>query len=151
MDAPVLAQQDILGSWHLVSVALTGPQASTQAAPFGGSPTGILHYLGDGRMAVMIQHSHRPAIAGGRKGGSEAEWAQAARSFTAYAGRYSVKPGVIIHHVELNSFPNEIGFAYSRMARLVQGCLVLETPPDLPADQRAMRLVWRRLTDSLVI
>jgi len=30
------------------------------------------------------------------------------------------------------------------LARLEHGHLLLETPPDLPADQRPMRLVWKK-------
>lgn len=139
-----LEQSDLLGSWRLVRVELTGENATSGPAPFGEQPQGILHYLPDGRMAVMIQSSDRAPIPGGRRGGSDAEWRQAARSFTAYAGTYSILPGRIVHHVEMNSFPNDQGVDYHRIARLEDHSLLLETPPDLPADQRHMRLVWSR-------
>ena len=135
---------DIIGSWELVGVDLIGEMVEGQPLPFGGSPQGVLHYLPDGRMAVMIQQAERPPIPEGRKGGTDAQWRSAAVSFTAYAGTYSFSPGRIVHHVEFNSFPNEVGVDYVRIARLEAGCLILETPPELPADQRAMRLVWRR-------
>jgi len=137
-------KSDLLGSWQLASVELTGEDAANGPAPFGGRPEGTLHYLADGRMAVIIQSADRPPIPGGRRGGSNAEWRQAARSFTAYAGTYSILPGRIVHHVEMNSFPNDQGVDYVRIAHLVNQCLWLETPPDLPADQRPMRLVWKR-------
>ena len=139
-----LEQADLLGSWQLASVELTGEDAASGPAPFGGRPQGTLHYLQDGRMAVIIQNSDRPPVPGGRRGGTDAEWRQAARSFMAYAGAYSILPGKIVHHVEMNSFPNDQGVDYVRIAHLVNQCLLLETPPELPADQRHMRLVWKR-------
>ena len=50
-------KSDLLGSWQLASVELTGEDAVNAPAPFGGYPEGILHYLADGRMAVIIQAS----------------------------------------------------------------------------------------------
>lgn len=138
-----MEQEDLVGSWQLVSIELT-KDADTGPPPFGGDARGMLHYLPDGRMAVMIYNGARPAIAGGRHGGSDAEWRSAARSFTAYAGRYTILPDMIVHHVDINSYPNDVGVDYVRIARLEAGSLVLETPTDLPPDQRAMRLVWHR-------
>ncbi len=143
-----LERGDLLGSWQLVRVELTGEDAASGPAPFGDRPQGILHYLPDGRMAVMIQSSDRAPIPGGRRGGSDAEWRQAARSFTAYAGTFSILPGRIVHHVEMNSFPNDQGLDYARIARLEKQCLLLETPPELPTDQRQMRLVWKRCSGA---
>lgn len=139
-----LAPSTIIGSWDLVSVELLGDNIEGQPQPFGGNPQGILHYLPDGRMAAMIQHASRPAIPGGRQGGTDAQWRSAARSFTAYAGRYTILPGQIVHHVDFNSFPNDVGIDYLRIVHFENGSLILETPRDLP-DQRAMRLVWRAL------
>ncbi len=143
-----LESADLLGSWQLVSAVLTGDDAASGPAPFGGKPQGVLHYLPDGRMAVIIQSADRPPIPGGRRGGSDGDWRQAARSFTAYAGRYTILPGKIVHHVEMNSFPNDQGVDYVRIAHLVNQCLWLETPPDLPADQRPMRLGWKRFSSD---
>ena len=144
MEGPVTGAGEVLGSWELVRVELIGKPSEGQPLPFGGDPHGVLHYLPDGRMAVLIQEARRPQIAGGRHGGSDAEWREAARKFTAYAGRYSIVPGRIVHHVEFNSFPNEVGVDYPRIACMEGGCLIVETPPDLSADQRQMRLVWQR-------
>lgn len=113
-------------------------------APFGRRPSGMLHYLPNGCMAVLIAHEQRPVIAGGRIGATDAERLAAARTFTAYGGRYDVEEDRVVHHVAINSFPNDVGVDYPRIARLDGDRLFLATPPDLPADQRPMRLVWRR-------
>lgn len=136
---------DLIGSWRLEGVELVGDNAAKGPPAFGGNPQGILHYLPDGRMAVLIQNAERAPIEGGRRGGSDAEWRRAARTFTAYAGSWTVEPGRVVHHVEFNSFPNDVGVDYIRIARIEGDLLHLETPSDLPADQRPMRLVWKRL------
>ena len=134
----------LLGSWQLAGIELTREDAGSGPPPFGEHPQGILHYLPDSRMAVFIQSGDRPPITGGRIGGSDAQWRSAARSFTAYAGTYTLHSGAVVHHVEMNSFPNDVGVDYRRLARLEGNRLILETPPDLPADQRPMRLIWTR-------
>jgi len=139
-----MRREDLIGSWRLEGVELVGEDASAGPPPFGGSPQGILHYLPDGRMAVMIQNLDRPPIEGGRRGGSDAEWRRAARSFTAYAGGWTLEPGRVVHHVDFNNFPNDVGVDYVRIARIEGDILHLETPAELPADQRPMRLVWKR-------
>ena len=136
--------QDLIGSWDLVSIDLIGPDAEGQAAPFGGNPSGILHYMPDGRMVAILQNATRKPIPGGRQGGTDAEWRRAARSFTAYAGNWEVLPDHIVHHVDFNSFPNDVGTDYIRFGRFEDGLLVLETPLDGPADTRPMRLFWKR-------
>ncbi len=140
-----VAPEDILGSWTLVRIEAMGPDAERQPPPFGGRPEGLLHYLPDGRMVAIVQQGGRESIAGGRKGGTDAEWKGAARSFTAYAGPYEIMPDHIVHHVEFNSFPNDVGSDYIRYARIEGGFLVLETPLDPGPDQRPMRLFWKRL------
>ena len=137
-------RDELIGSWRLEGVEVVGEDAGAGPAPFGGNPEGILHYLPDGRMAVLIQNSDRAPIEGGRRGGSDVEWRRAARTFTAYAGSWTLEPGRVVHHVDFNSFPNDVGVDYIRIAHIDGDHLYLETPTELPADQRPMRLVWRR-------
>ncbi len=148
MQGTIMQASDLLGSWTLVHVEPLGPQAPGAPPPFGGQPRGVLHYLADGRMAVMIEVAGRKRVEGGRHGGTDAEWRRAAKSFTAYAGTYELAPGQVIHHVDFNSYPNDVGTDYVRTARIEGERLTLETPLDLPPDQRAMRLVWQRLESA---
>ena len=139
-----VSQEDLLGSWSLVRIELLDP-ADNGPPPYGGKPEGLLHYLPDGRMVAIIHQAGRAHIPGGRKGGTDAEWKRAARSFTAYAGPYEIKADHIVHHVEFNAFPNDVGTDYIRHAHFEDGMLVLETPLDPGPDQRAMRLFWKRM------
>jgi hypothetical protein len=137
-------QEDLLGSWTLVRIELLDP-ADTGPPPFGGKPEGVLHYLPDGRMVAILHQAGRADIPGGRKGGTDQEWKRAARSFTAYAGPYEIMSDHVVHHVEFNAFPNDVGTDYIRYARIEDGMLVLETPLDPGPDQRPMRLFWKRM------
>lgn len=138
------ARDDLIGSWMLDSAVLLRDGQPTGDTPFGAKPTGVLHYLPDGRVAVLLAHDGRQPMAGDRLSASDAERAAAARSFTAYAGSFDVEGDRVIHHVDINSHPNDVGVDYPRIATLAGDRLTLATPPDLPADQRAMQLVWRR-------
>lgn len=136
--------RDLIGSWDLVRIDLIGPGAEGLPPAFGGNPEGILHYMPDGRMVAIIQNGGRKPIEGGRRGGSDADWRRAAKSFTAYAGGWELQPDRIVHHVDFNSFPNDVGVDYIRFGHFEGGQLVLETPLDGPPDSRPMRLFWKR-------
>jgi hypothetical protein len=63
-------------------------------------------------------------------------------------GSWSLLPGKIVRHVAMNSFSNDHRVDHAHIAHLVNQCLWLETPADLPADQRPMRLVWKRFSSD---
>ena len=139
-----VAAAELIGSWDLVRIDLIGPGAESLPPAFGGHPEGVLHYMPDGRMVAIIQNAGRGPIPGGRRGGTDADWRLAAKSFTAYAGNWEVTADHIVHHVDFNSFPNDVGVDYIRFARFDGDLLVLETPIDGPPDSRPMRLFWKR-------
>ena len=136
---------DLIGSWRLERAELLRDGLPSGILPFGERPDGVIHYLPDGRMAVLIAHDDRPEMHGGRAAADDAEWAKAARSFTGYAGTFDLMGERVVHHVDINSLQSEVGADYVRLATLDGDRLTLTTPPELPADQRAMRLTWRRL------
>jgi Lipocalin-like domain len=94
---------------------------------------------------VLIAHGGRTPFANRRLAATDAETLHAARTFTAYAGTFDVKGHRIVHHVEMNSYPNDVGVDYPRVARIDGDVLELATPPELPPGQRPMRLSWRRI------
>lgn len=139
-----MTDADLIGSWDLVRIDLIGPGAESLPPAFGGHPQGVLHYMADGRMVAIIQGAGRAPMPGGRRGASDADWRRAGKSFTAYAGSWDLVGDRVVHHVDFNSFPNDVGVDYIRFARMEGDLLVLETPIDGPPDSRPMRLFWRR-------
>ena len=137
----MVAEADLIGSWTLVGIELLGPGAESQPPPFGGKAQGVLHYVPGGRMIAIVQEAGRPRIEGGAEGAGK----RATGAFSAYAGTYEIVDDHLVHHVEFNSFPNDIGVDYIRYPRFEGGLLVLETPLDPGPNARPMRLRWKRM------
>ena len=64
--APAAAQQacenNIVGTWRLVSAVSRGPGGLQENAPYGRSPSGMLIYTADGHMSVMISYGDRKPL-----------------------------------------------------------------------------------------
>jgi hypothetical protein len=114
--------------------------------PFGRDPQGYLIYTADGYMsAVLTPVARLPFAAGDILRGTGAEQARAAATCIAYAGRYMVQEGRVLHHVETSLFPNWVGGAQERRYELNGDRLPLSTAPLLQDGQeRCALLVWER-------
>lgn len=138
----------LLGSWKLVSARTQIHGETVNETPFGQAPNGVIHYMDDGRMAVIIAYGGRPQLSNDRRNLSDTERLQAANTFMAYAGTFDVGPDRVIHHVDLNSYPNDEGVDYVRLARIEGDRLVLGTEPgDLP-DSETLEITWRRMSPT---
>ncbi|MBP7336559.1 lipocalin-like domain-containing protein [Niveispirillum sp.] len=145
----MVTQHDILGCWQLHAAmeqrgGCTGPNPN-----YGSRPNGFLYYLPDGRVAVTIANDGRKPLSGtNRRMAPAEELAEAARTFDAYAGRFTLlAPDRIVHHVEVSSCQNEVGTDLVRQLSLNGDLLRLEPPPFHENDQTIIRwLVWRRLS-----
>jgi hypothetical protein len=133
---------DVVGTWHLVSVSAEGRPA------FGARPTGRLVYTAEGTVAAFISHGGRAQLSrDDRMGAPEQERAAAFASFLAYAGRYTVGDGCLVHHVEIASVENWVGRDLVRFAELDGPRLTLRTPPLVVGGrERVTELVWERAT-----
>lgn len=136
---------DLVGTWSLVAVsATTGDWAD--AEPFGTSPHGTLIYTASGRMAALVSYGERTALSGDRVSAPVDERAAAFSTFFAYAGRYSVADGRVIHHVELASVENWVGTDLVRTVERDGARLTLRTPPvSVGGEDRVTDLTWQRL------
>jgi hypothetical protein len=139
----------LLGTWQLSHSYETLNGNIVNTKPLGEKPTGFIHYLDDNRMAALIaQDGRKPISNNTRRNGSEAELAEMARTFDAYAGPYTIRDeNTVVHHLEISSFQNDLGADYVRGVKLENGELSL-SPPDVetPEGVRGMVLVWRRLS-----
>jgi hypothetical protein len=97
----------------------------------GEGANGCIHYLPDGRMAVLIQYGACPPLPAAPAQASDAELAAAARRFYAYAGPFTIEGDRVIHHLDTCSNPNDVGADYVRTVALDGDRLTLGTPPEL--------------------
>jgi len=142
------AQNQLIGSWRLVSFELEGTDGSI-SHPYGEDLTGYLFYNEDGYMSSAF-------MSAGRAGEDGADLAQAATrngydQFMAYCGGFSVEGDKIRHRVEVSSLEVWIGTIQERWFKLDGDRLELLTAPlSVGSDAPVGRLVWERTTQALL-
>jgi hypothetical protein len=147
MTGTKIEPEMILGSWKLVKAFETLDGRPSRLDPLGANPTGYVHYLADGRMAVLIAHDGRKPLSGSRYAAPEPELAEAARTFTGYGGTFTCGLDEVVHHLDISSYENDNHTDYVRAATFdADGLLTLATPQvPTPNGLRSMSLVWQRL------
>lgn len=144
----MLQAERLIGTWTLEAFEVHRPGAEI-LHPMGADALGRLSYGADGRMTAMLSRSDRSALsvprleAYGRA--PVEEKADAFDSFMAYAGRYSLEDGAVVHHVELASVPNIVGAHQRREANFEGETLVLRYTVTSSRGTRTNILRWRRL------
>jgi hypothetical protein len=116
------AQDQLVGTWMLVSVYIEGPDGSRFDA-FGANPTGILIMDGNGRISVQFIGSDLPKFASNdRLEGTPEENKAVIKGMLCYFGTYSVSD--VDHslniHIEGSSFPNWTGADQKRFLTLTE-------------------------------
>lgn len=139
----------LLGSWELVEYTQI-PATGRVRHPLGEDAAGSLIYTPEHRMAVNIMRTGRAAWASANPGaGTEAETADAAAGYIAYAGGFTTDEAAsaVEHHVDVSLFPNWIGVTQRRLVDLQGDELVLEAPAltDAAGNSVTPRLRWRRM------
>lgn len=129
-----MQENPLVGTWLLRSAELRSAHEMTH--PWGPDATGQLIHSADGYMSVIITAARRPQFAtSDLRGGGNEELAQAARTCTAYAGRYERCGDTVVHHVEASLFPNWVGTDQVRRFDFVGGQVRLRTPPTVIRDR----------------
>jgi Lipocalin-like domain len=120
----------ILGTWKLVSASSSSSDGERSDTPFGVGPTGFLTYNPDGRMSVLISHGGRKLLSPSVSNPPTTEaQADAFRTFVAYAGRYTLQSGEVVHHVEISFMQDWVGTDQIRTIKIEGDRLALATPP----------------------
>jgi hypothetical protein len=143
-----LTADELIGTWRLRSwknVASDG----TAVDPLGANPVGYIFYNRDGYMSVEIMAADRaPYQQPDAFGGTPEERAEAISTYLSYSGPFQVMldQDVVIHHIEVCSYPNWIGNAQVRAAKLDGDLLTLSTKPmTFQGVERRAELVWERV------
>jgi hypothetical protein len=143
-----LDAEDLIGTWRLRSWKNVASDGSA-VDPLGEKPVGYIFYNHDGYMSVEIMARHRaPYHDPDAFGGTLEERAEAIGSYLSYCGPFEVLPDrdTVIHHIEVCSYPNWIGNAQVRFAKLEGELLTLSTKPmTFQGVERTAELVWERV------
>jgi hypothetical protein len=139
----------LLGAWTLVSYETRTIDGTDVTYPFGPDPQGTVLYTADGFMSAQVM---RPRPARFEKDdlhqAADSERALAAEGYVAYSGPFSVSEDghVVTHHVSVSLFPNWLGQAQSRVAKIDGSRLELApTEPILVnGELREAHLIWQR-------
>jgi hypothetical protein len=115
----------------------------------GEKPVGYIFYNRDGFMSVEIMAAHRaPYQVDDTFGGTAEERSEAISTYLSYSGPFEVLSDqeTVIHHIEVCSYPNWIGNAQVRFAKLEGDLLTLTAEPmTLEGVERTAELVWERV------
>lgn len=118
----------IVGSWKLVSTAALTADGKRLASPMGDHPTGFLLYTADGHMSLLITHEGRPKLSGDRLDSPTEERAKAFSTMVAYAGRYRLDGGRLVHQLQAASSENWVGTELPRVLSFDGNRIKLEAP-----------------------
>jgi hypothetical protein len=137
----------LVGTWKLVSASSSAASGERNDTPFGPSPAGFLTYTRDGRMTAMISYGGRKRLSSSdSRLASAEEEAEAFRTFVAYAGRYWLDGGKVIHHVEISSIQNWVDTDLIRSIKFEGARIVLVTLPTSDGGKiQTFELIWHRL------
>jgi len=145
-----MTNDKLVGTWTLVSVSSTTSTGERIEAPYGPGPAGFLTYGADGRMTSLISYGGRkPLSFGGGTRSPQEELAEAFNTFLAYAGRYTLSDGKVIHHVEVSSIQNYVNKDLMRSIKFEDDRITLVTPPmAVNGEIQSIELIWQRLAFS---
>jgi Lipocalin-like domain len=141
-------QQQILGTWKLVSYVREEIPSGAKSDVMGAHPSGYINYGRDGRMMVIIVGSDRKKPAGPVATAEEAE--ALIRSMLSYAGTYTVdsEAKTVTHHIDVSWDQSRMGESHVRTYKLDGDRLTLTTQPsnDPATGKKTVRtLIWERL------
>jgi hypothetical protein len=141
--------QQLYGTWRLVSAVTTVLSTGEKYDPQGEAPLGYITYGPEGRMQVIIVSDQRSkpghaAIADM----TDQERKDLLKTFTAYAGTYNFDGKTVTHHIDLSWNQVWSGTDQIRDVRLDGDRVILTTRPGPdPRDGRigTTSIVWEKV------
>jgi len=121
-------EPSVVGAWKLVSYAREDPATGTSTFPWGDKPSGLLLFLPNGYMSVVINAQGRQSAVRGEDGFVEKQ-AKLFQTVTAYAGTYSMRGGTMTVRVEVSSDPGLVATELVREFRSDGDLLTIRTQP----------------------
>jgi Lipocalin-like domain len=141
------ADEQLYGTWRLVSFTRTVLATGETMDAFGKSPHGFINYGRDGRMLVLIVSDKRPKVADLAKM-TDQERVELFKSTIAYGGTYTYDGKAVTHHVDISWNENWTGTHVVRQVKFDGNRLALSAAPaPSPEDGRLVTavLTWERI------
>jgi lipocalin-like protein len=124
----------LLGTWQLKSFVRVVAGTGERYNQFGNHPDGYISYAPDGRMLVFLVSGDQPRP---RNEPSDEERIKLHKSMLAYGGTYSVSPGKVVHHIDIEWDGRRLGTDQVRFYTIEGDTLSLKTEPNKsPVDGR---------------
>ena len=136
----MVTEADLVGAWHAAGQDRVEPDGRVIPIIPASAP-GRIMYTAEGWMSVVAT-SGSPVAKGEPTSLTEAERAAAATACTAYTGRWELKDGQLLHHIDAAIFPAWAGQSRVRIPSIQDGLLTLTMLPD--ATGAVGRVYWRR-------
>jgi lipocalin-like protein len=149
-SAAASPQEQILGTWKLVSYVGEEVPSGARTDVMGAHPTGYIEYGRDGRMIVIIVGTDRKKPAGSVATPAEAQ--ALLTSLLAYAGTYTfdTQAHTVTHHIDVSWDETRTGESHVRIYRFEGERLTLTTQPsrDPASGKSTVRtVVWERVRE----
>jgi Lipocalin-like domain len=146
-SALAFTEEDLFGTWKLVSASSRDVSSGEVSHAFGGPhPVGFICYGKDRRMMAVIAFDNR--IKPARVDQTTVEQRdQLFKTMAAYAGTYAVCGDSVQHHIDVSWNETWSGTSVTRDITLQDGKLVLTSRPLLDLDGKTVVLtaVWDRV------
>jgi hypothetical protein len=129
ISTTVLAADDQLyGTWRLVSYTRTVLATGETTDIFGKSPRGFLNYGRDGRVLLLIISDKRPKPSDLSKM-TDQERVELYKTMFAYGGTYTYDGKIVTHHIDISYNENWTGTDVVREVNLDGNKLMVSTRP----------------------
>ncbi len=147
--------EDFAGTWRLLEYSFH--HNGVVEHPWGHEVVGYLLYTPQGYMSASLSPAHRnwryrrtrltaEVPAADDAGSVRLARRGVPRDYIAYSGRYELKDGTIVHHVEVSLFPHWVGLPQVRHYEFRDNQLTLRTPLINSGRQRVVaQLRWERV------
>jgi hypothetical protein len=146
MSAATADEERLFGSYQLLTFRDIADDGEVRE-PLGPAPIGFIIYSPERRMSCVLMAADRPNFSEGDiLAGSDEERIAAFASASAYAGRWHIEDGMVVHHLEAATFPNWVG-TEQRRPFAFEGDELHLFPPRLLMNGKMRRseVFWKRL------
>ena len=117
----------LLGTWRLQSFVREVSGTGERSNPMGEHPDGYISYAADGRMLVFIVSDQQPRP---RAEPTDEERIKLHKAMLAYGGTYTLSPGKVVHHIDIEWDGRRLGTDQIRFYTIERDSLVIKTEPN---------------------